>query len=285
MSSSESVGRSAQALIVTEQAKLIASNAWYMDGLGGSVSISGETALVGAPGKDQSSGVAYVWIRSGSTWSEQAKLTAPDSAAGKLFGSSVAISGDTAIIAGNPYYGGATYVFTRTGTTWSFQAKLVADDATGSDSFGETMHISGDTAVIGAYGANASTGAAYVFKRSGGTWSQQAKLVASDGAPDDTFGISLSLSGDTAVIGARGNNQYTGAAYVFVRNGDTWSQQAKLVSNDAETNDNLGYRVAVSGRHCAGHVRGKTWCIRLRPRWRLLVAAGHADRARRRSQG
>ena len=164
---------------------------------------------------------------------EQAKLTASDGAAYDYFGCSVAVSGDgsTAVIGahGDDDIGnnsGSVYVFTRSGSSWTQQAKLTASDGASGDLFGYSVAVSGDgsTAVIGAHGDDdrgIDSGSAYVFTRSGSSWTQQAKLTASDGAASDLFGWSVAVSGDgsTAVIGAyydddRGSN--SGSAYVFI---------------------------------------------------------------------
>jgi len=155
------------------------------------------------------------------------KLTASDAAAGNVFGNSVAVSGDTAVIgalddddAGS--LSGSAYVFTRSGTTWMQQAKLTASDAAERDRFGRSVAVSGDTAVIGAnldFFISKTSGSAYVFTRSGTTWSEQAKLTASDGVTGDFFGTSVAVSGDTVVVGAGGTggsgDTATGAAYIF----------------------------------------------------------------------
>ena len=246
-----------------QQAKMTATDGAANDTFGGNVALSGDTAVIGALGDDDDvngvdSGSAYVFTRSGTSWSEQAKLSAADGAAGDEFGYSVALSGDTAVIGaardddkGND--SGSAYVFTRSGTSWSQQAKLTAADGAAGDVFSISVALSGDTAVIGAdlddeKGDN--SGAAYVFTRSGSTWSQQAKLTAADGAAGDLFGIRVALSGVTAVIGAardddKGDN--SGAAYVFIRSGTTWSQRAKLTAADGAANDRFGTRVALSG--------------------------------------
>ena len=190
-----------------QQAKLTATDGAANDTFGGNVALSGDTAVIGALGDDDDvngvdSGSAYVFTRSGTSWSEQAKLSAADGAAGDEFGYSVALSGDTAVIGaardddkGND--SGSAYVFTRSGTSWSQQAKLTAADGAAGDVFSISVALSGDTAVIGAdlddeKGDN--SGAAYVFTRSGSTWSQQAKLTADDGAAGDLFGIRVALS-------------------------------------------------------------------------------------------
>jgi len=208
----------------TQQAKLTASDAAAEDLFGYSVSVSGDTAVVGASFDDdagESSGSAYVFTRSGSTWTQQAKLTASDAATGDYFGRSVSVSDDTAVVGApaNDDAGdcsGSAYIFKRSGSTWTQQAKLTASDAAARDAFGEPVSVSGDTAVVGAYAGGAG-GSAYVFTRSGSTWTQQAKLTASDAAAGDIFGYSVSVSGDTAVVGAPSNSagSASGSAYVF----------------------------------------------------------------------
>jgi hypothetical protein len=236
----------------TQQQELTASDGAAYDALGSSVSVCGNTAVIGAPGKTIGSnshqGAAYVFVRSGGVWSKQQELTASDGAAGDGFGRSVSVSGDTAVIAtinaNTPQ--GAAYVFVESDGAWSQQAKLTASDGAVGDYFGWSVSVSGDTAVIGAFGKNDYQGAAYVFVGSNGVWSQQLKLTASDGAVGDYFGWSVSVSGDTAVIGADGKS-IGGAAYVFVESGGAWSQQAKLTASDRAALDSFGYSVSVSG--------------------------------------
>lgn len=161
------------------------------------------------------------------------------------FGSSVAVSGNTAIVAAIGR--GAAYIFLRNGPTWALQQKLPEVDAPG-ESFGQSVAINGDTAIVGATATNGQ-GAAYVFVRVGTTWSPQGILTASDGAAGDRFGYSVAVSGDTAVVGAPYRNSSRGAAYVFVRNAGTWVQpeQQKLVAIGGEANDGFGWSVAISG--------------------------------------
>ena len=244
----------------TQQAKLIASDAAANDFFGYSVSISsdGNTALVGAYNKFSSTGAAYVFTRSGSTWTQQQKLVAGDAAASDWFGWSVSLSsdGNTALVGAHykSYQTGAAYVFTRSGSTWTQQQKLVAGDAATSDAFGYSVSISsdGNTALVGASDKVSFRGAAYVFTRSGSTWTQQQKLVASDGAANDKFGISVSISSDgsTAIVGAYGadpsGKTNAGAAYVFTRSGSTWTQQQKLTASDGAANDRFGWSVSIS---------------------------------------
>ncbi len=231
------------------QARLVASDGANLDTFGSSVALSGDTALVGAYFKNNGTGAAYAFVRSGTTWSEQHKLVAPDAAADDYFGRSTTLSGDTALVGASAKNTetGAAYVFVRSGSTWTEQQKLGASDGASGDQFGYASALSGDVALVGAFGKNNETGAAYVFVRSGTTWTEQEKLSPSDGASNDRLGSSVALSGDTALVGASRKNSSTGAAYVFVRSGTTWTEQQKLVASDAATDDYFGQSVALSG--------------------------------------
>src|SRR6266498_4028747 len=242
---------------LSQEAKLTAGDAASGDQFGAAVGISGEIAVVGAPVDDTAAGPnagsAYVFVRSGTGWSQQAKLTASDAAAGDIFGFSVAVTGDTVVVgaSGDNMLAGSAYVFVRSGTGWSQQAKLTASDAASGDRFGDAVGISGNTVVVGASDAASDAGSAYVFVRSGTSWSQQAMLTASDAAVFDLFGRALAVSGDTAVVGAISDDTDAGpdagSAYVFVRSGTGWSQQAKLTASDAASGDRFGDAVGISG--------------------------------------
>ncbi|HEU4328617.1 MAG TPA: hypothetical protein VFS21_36100 [Roseiflexaceae bacterium] len=239
-------------------------------------------------------GAAYVFVRSGTTWTQQAYLKASNTQPTDRFGFSVAVSGDTIVVSaqyehgsgigvnGNQgdysaYYSGAAYVFVRSGTTWTQQAYLKASNRERGDFFGSSVAVSGDTVVVGANledsgatgvdgnqadNSSEDAGAAYVFVRSGTTWTQQAYLKASNTEAGDHFGSGVAVSGDTVVVGApyessnasgvNGNQadnsaDEAGAAYVFVRSGKTWTQQAYLKASNTERSDFFGFRVAVSG--------------------------------------
>src|SRR5262249_33092489 len=133
---------------------------------------------------------------------------------------------------------GSAYIFVRNGTAWTEQQRLTPSDGAGEDRFGDAVVISGDTVIVGApyadIGGNVNQGAAYAFVRNGATWTEQQKLTSSDGAANDEFGYSVALSGDTAVVGAidGGGNNGHGSAYVFARNGETWAQQQELTASD-----------------------------------------------------
>lgn len=248
-----------------QAAKLTANDGAAFDNFGNSVALSGSTALIGADGVavngNFGEGAAYVFTESSETWSQSAKLTASDGAARNHFGLSVALDGPTALIGaygatvnGNSFQG-AAYVFQNSGGTWSQTAKLTASDGAASNYFGRSVALFGDTALIGANGANVnnnpSQGAAYVFIKSDGSWSQAAKLTASDGVQDDQFGSSVAISGDIALVGADfatvNDHDSQGAVYMFTNSGGSWVQTLKLTAGDGMANDEFGAAVALSG--------------------------------------
>jgi FG-GAP repeat len=248
-----------------QQQQLIANSGDSGDELGWSVALSGDTALLGAPsdevGANTEQGTAYVFVRSGGVWSQQAQLITNNGDADDEFGWSVAVDGDTAIV-GAPYdevgantEQGTAYIFVRSGSVWMQQAQLIASNGDAYDHFAETVSISGDTALIGAptdeVGANLNQGTAYVFVRSGGVWTQQAQLIANNGDDGDRFGESVALSGESALVGADydevGANNAQGTAYVFVRSGGVWTQQAQLIANNGDGGDAFGASVDISG--------------------------------------
>ncbi|MES2469413.1 MAG: FG-GAP repeat protein, partial [Verrucomicrobiota bacterium] len=226
---------------IAQQAYLKASNTGgsnpgQPDNFGFSVAVSGDTVIVGAPGEDSKatgingnpaddsgpdSGAAYLFTRSGTMWTQQAYLKAGNTAAGDQFGLSVAVSGNTVVVGANladnsALDAGAAYVFTRNGTEWTQQAYLKAGNTGQDDLFGSSVAVSGDTVVIGAAGEDSNaigvngnqadnsatySGAAYVFARNGAAWTQQAYLKAGNTGEDDLFGSSVAVSGDTVVIG------------------------------------------------------------------------------------
>jgi len=290
-----------------QQAYLKASNTEEGDTFGSVVAISGNTIVVGAPAEASSttgvnglqtdnsapgSGAAYVFVRSGSVWTQQAYLKASNTNMNDAFGFSVAVSGDTVVVGANieasnavgvngnqadnsALQAGAAYVFVRSGNVWTQQAYLKASNTNTADNFGYAVSVSGETIVVGALqersnatGVNGnqannsllSAGAAYVFTRTGSTWSQQAYLKASNTELRDQFGSSVAVSGDTALVGAIGedssavgvNGNQTdnaasgaGAAYVFVRSGSVWSQQAYLKASNSNANDTFGFALAL----------------------------------------
>jgi hypothetical protein len=239
----------------SQQAKLTGDDATSASNFGRAVAVYGDTVVAGAGGDDAAAanaGAAYVFTRSGATWSQQAKLTASDGGDGDNMGTAVAISADTAVVGsyrdtiGASTFRGSAYVFTRSGTTWTQQKKLTAFLGGAHDEFGTSVAIAGDTALVGAPGANSRWGAAYVFTRSGTTWTQQKRLVAPDGSMWDFFGCSVGLSGNTAVIGAQQYDSH-GAAYVFMRSGTTWTKRTVLSAPDPGVyGDRFGCSVDIS---------------------------------------
>lgn len=296
---------------IAQQAYFKASNAEIFDQFGGAMAISGDTMAVGASWEasaaigvngnetDNSAngaGGVYIFVRSGTNWSQQAYLKASNTDAFDNFGGNLALVGDTLVVGAfseasaatgvdgdenndSAAFAGAAYVFERSGTTWSQSAYLKASNTDASDAFGAAVALSPsantlvvtasseDSAASGANGDETdntllNAGAAYVFVRSGATWVQQAYLKASNPDANDHFGNSVSLSGDTLLVGAFDEDSAatgvngddtddslsgSGAAYVFVRVGSDWSQQAYLKASNTGFGDNFGWRVALSG--------------------------------------
>ena len=245
----------ADALTQVEAQKLLASDGAGGDEFGFNVGIDGDTAVVGAVADDGNRGAAYVFTGSGIDLDPAAKLVASDARRQRSEIGAAAIAGDTVVVGAwfnndSGIRSGAAYVFTRSGTVWTQQAKLLASDRGSDDGFGYRVAIAADTAVIGAVYGDTYRGAAYVFTRSGTSWTQQAKLVAGDRATYDGFGDGVAISGDTAVIAAyqsdaKGSD--SGAAYVFTRSGTTWMQQAKLTASDGASGDFFGTWVTIDG--------------------------------------
>jgi len=208
------------------------------------------------PGKVDA-GAAYVFRRHPTTnaWEFESKLTALDSAASNQFGRSVAIDGDLVVVGAwqNGFNRGALYIFRRDAGGWVQESKLLASDGVMGDYLGTAVAIQGSRVIGGAYGDDTAAvtnhGAAYVFRRNApGSWTQEAKLVASDAAGSDEFGRGVAIDGDTAIIGTWPFwSDGPGAAYAFVRDGTTWSQQAKLTHPSPGAADYFGFTVGVSG--------------------------------------
>jgi hypothetical protein len=219
-----------------EQEKLLASNGDSHDNFGESVSIDGDYAIIGAWLDEENgwdSGAAYIFKRNNTNWEEEAILTALDSEPDIRFGASVSIDGDYTIIGTWP--ANSAYIFKLIGTNWTQQAKLTGSE----ECFGLSVSIDGDYAIIGSHGEDNFTGAAYIFKLIGTNWTQQAKLTASDGTEIDCFGISVSIDGDYAIIGA----YVSGSAYIFKRDGTTWNEEAKMTGME----NSFGRCVSIDG--------------------------------------
>jgi hypothetical protein len=252
----------------TQQQKLTPSDARTEHFFGRSAAISGNTVVVGAySGSSEIHAGAYIFVRSGTVWTQQQKLTPADGTADG-FAVSVAIAGDTVMV-GKPgdtsntrnwdlYARGSVYVFLRSGTTWRERQKLTPSSGGLYSHFGSSLAMSGGTAIIGSSGdtinGKQGQGSAYIFVRAGTAWTEQQKLIASDGygagpLGADAFGASVAISGDTAIIGAPyhpvGANESAGAVYVFVREDTVWRQEDKLTPTPA-VDFTFGTSVALS---------------------------------------
>ena len=232
--------------------QLLASNGGYLDRFGTSVSVSGDTIVIGAPGASPN-GSAYVFERTPNGWVETQELLASDPANGS-FGVSVAIELDTILIGDNTHtnYAGAAYVFERTPNGWVETQELLASDGRGDDYFG-SVSLHGDQAVVGAPQGPGFPGSAYVFERTPNGWVETHKLLASDGASEDWFGASVSISGTNVVVGAPGRHDLSGAAYIFERTATQWVQTHKLLASDGEMDNIYGASVTIQpGRAVVG---------------------------------
>lgn len=303
-----------------QEAYLKAPNAQAADSFGFSIAISGDTVVVGANAEDSNqttitngptassdnsapaAGAVYVFKRTGSTWVQEAYLKAPNADINDQFGTSVSISSDTIVVGAvneesnqttitngttassdnSANDAGAAYVFRRTGTSWAQEAYLKAPNAEAGDYFGLSVAVSSDTIVVGAYqessnqttitnGTSASgdnsapdAGAAYVFRRTGTTWAQEAYLKAPNAEGGDNFGSYVAVDSDTiavaAVVEDSGQTTITngptassdnsasgaGAVYVFKRNGTDWAQEAYIKAAEVDASDDYGYEVGLS---------------------------------------
>jgi hypothetical protein len=271
----------------TEVQKIVASNRNTGDNFGHSVAISGDYAIVGAHTNDgfisgtgnvNNSGAAYIFKNTAGVWTKVNILEAFDFEADDLFGCSVAMSGDYAMVGAwredededeiNSFSdAGSVYVFLNNGGTWSHLQKIVPLDRGTDDAFGWSVSISGDYAIIGAKeddenatGGNnlQSAGSAYIFKNTAGTWAQMQKIVASDRGTNDEFGNSVSISGDYALVGAMLEDHNltggqtlvsAGSSYIFKNNAGTWSQVQKIIAPDRDADDMFGSKVSISGNY------------------------------------
>lgn len=248
-----------------QEAKLVASDGTPNDNFGRSVAISGDRIVVGAYSSDTISGsdtgAAYVFRLVGSSWVQEAKLTASDGQAGDEFGIFVSFSDDRALVGarfdsnGGGINAGSAYIFHWSGSAWIQEAKLTASDGAAGDQFGIAVSISGDYALVGAWfddtDRGIDAGSAYLFHRIGTAWFEEAKLTASDGASSDQFGYWLSLDADRAIVGANAHDTVhgsnAGAAYIYHRVGSAWTEMARLTASDGAANFQFGTSVSISG--------------------------------------
>ena len=240
-----------------EQQKLGASDPATSDLFGYSVHLDGDTVAVGATNESGRTGAVYVFVRSGTTWSEQQKLVPSDGQALDGFGWDVALEENTLAIGsiGDDDRGdrsGSVYIFRRAGTTWTETGKITASDGGPLENFGESLAMQNGILLVGVPGdddAGADSGSAYVFADRGSSFQETQKLVASDGFPNAQFGESVAIEGNFAVVGA-GNDtttfSATGSAYVYAVAGTTWVEKEKLIASDAAQSDNLGSGVGLA---------------------------------------
>ena len=244
----------------TQQAKLTAEgNASTGANFGYEVSINGDGSyiIIGAQTENSNAGAVYIFARSGTSWTRQHR----EAAAGtnKRLGFSVAMSESGTYAASSQILGGTggeAYVLTRSGSTWTMGSAITSSDVAAGDQFGVSVAIEDDYLLAGSRNdddGGTSSGSAYVFTRSGTSWSQQAKLVASDGEANTQLGESVAMSQDTkyVAIGAPDRNESgvtdPGAVYVFERDGSTWTQRAKLLTSSPDASDKFGEEVSISG--------------------------------------
>lgn len=291
-----------------QQARLRPVNGGAFDRFGQAVDIDFDTAIVGAPFRDEGAsdaGAAYIFDRLGSTWLESAKLLPPNPQANMHFGSSVAVSGDTAIVGASGYEhqsgdAGIAHVYTRSGGAWTLQDTLIPQDRAGFRSFGRRVALDDDTAAVLAIGSSGDRIRLYIFQRVGDTWFQrqridipnqdpsfsdlaldgdtimlsnwvadslrgvawvyrrgfdglwflEATLTPQDDTPGLLFGASIALDGNLALAGAPSDDIQVlegGSAFLFVRTGATWTQQARLLPPTPESEANFGLSCGLSG--------------------------------------
>lgn len=233
-----------------QEAKLLASDGAADDSFGQGVAIEGSVAVIGAMNhvvNGTDSGAAYVFRFDGSNWLQEAKLVPSDGVPNGYFGWSVAMA-DGRVLIGAPYDvgGGSAYVFRHDGLSWVEEAKLQASDGAEGDLFGELVAMDGGVAVIGATSSEGYRwGAAYVFRFDGSNWVEEQKLLPSDSRPNDFFGQSPAVSGDTIVVGAYEYFDGPGSVYVFRHDGTSWVEEAKLLASDGMLYDAFGRATAV----------------------------------------
>lgn len=246
-----------------KQAKLFAEPAFADDTLGGKVALKNNVAILGVMLRDdkgKDSGAVVSFEREVNVWKQRQIFTAPDAKPGDAFGQSIALTKNHLIIGAprNDALGndaGAAYIYKRENDTWRYQTKITASDGVAGDLFGISVAIDGNTILVGAdlHDEKAeNAGAVYVYVLEENKWKQEAKLMASDGGKTDIFGVRVALSENTALVSARRDDTEelgidAGSAYIFVRDGSTWTQQVKLTSPDGQADDRFGRGVALSG--------------------------------------
>ncbi|MBY0245629.1 MAG: putative Ig domain-containing protein, partial [Sphingobacteriaceae bacterium] len=248
--------------------KLVGNDAFGNAGQGRSVSISadGNTAIVGGNRDASNKGAAWIWVRTGTNWTQQGNKLVGGATGAANQGGAVALSadGNTAIVGGetDDTNKGAAWIWVRTGTNWAQQGKLVGDNIAVTSRQGTSVSLSadGNTAIVGGSIDNSNKGAAWVYVRTGTNWTQQgSKLVANDAVGNAGQGRSVFLSadGNTAMVGGSGDATNKGAAWIWVRTGTDWAQQgAKLVGTGAVGNAAQGISVSISADGTTAMVGG-----------------------------
>ncbi len=198
----------------------------------------------------------------------EVKLVAGDGSAADYFGLGMSVEGDYAVVGAYREGSGAVYIYKRDDTSWTQTQKLTASDGAGVANFGFTVSLSGDYLAVGAHGDNSQTGAVYIFKNNGTTWTQQTKLTASDAISGSLFGYDLEIEGEYLVVGSYKEAHLDEAAYIFKRDVDIWTQQAKLTASNVVPEEHFGLSVSISGdtvligAHSRAYVftrNGTTW--------------------------
>ncbi len=247
-------------LSATEECKLTSDNTEIGDRFGSSVSIDGDYMIIGANNDDVErrmyAGSAYIFFHSEDGWTEQVQLIAGELLEHDKFGSSVSIDGNYAIVGGYSGYYGRAYIFDRE-NEWEEPQLLEGLDIRQGEYFGCSVSLNGNYAIVGAcrdrVGDNGPrTGSASIFIRGEEEWTIQERLTASDAEQNDNFGYSVSMSGDYAIIGAKGNDDdgsISGSAYIFVQDGENWIEQVKLTASDAAEGDYFGGSVYIDGEY------------------------------------
>lgn len=230
-----------------QEAKISYSYVGAGTAVGLSVSLDGDCAVVGAPGDNRNIGAAFIFSRGGKEWLQQARLTPVGQHRPCDFGRSVSVCGDYVIVGmSSPFsYLGRAYIYRRLGTKWIQQTGLTASDGAAGDNFGRSVSIGSRYAAVAATCSSGSPGRVYAFKRDETSWTEQAKLTASDSKPTDLFGCSVCINDDYLIVGAQ-EPAGRGAAYVFRYGGAAWVREAKLTAPDGETPYGFGHSVSIS---------------------------------------
>jgi hypothetical protein len=244
------------------QQNLEAREQHMSDTCGGDVALDAQTALVGCYNLsvDQVAlGGVYVFGRSGARWTQKQLLLADDHPGDVAFGTSVALADNVALV-GAPWHSsageefGAAYLFAREADGWKPTQRLLADDGRAHSHFGMDVALSGDFALVGAPdddNREPGAGAVYAFTRGAKAWAQGQKILAESSHKNDSFGSSLALAGDVALVGARfwhdARGKGVGAVYVLQREGQTWRQKQVLTASDGKPNARFGSSIALSG--------------------------------------